>query len=316
MSPSPTRTNTLQTVHTQYNGGKDFYQGHYGSTNFENSGFMAQESNDFSLKLNKAQSAHHVTHQPMLQRAHSSSMGYNDPARIQAYPSNMIQPGINHMQDGANMSANPFVQSNPYAGSYERECYSPEIARGSYPEPINYNRYSNGMSPHEQWNNYSASPFQTQIYPPQTHPRQSAPEIKLKSDSTNSSTVGRKSISQVEDLDLKSLSNCDDVGANYDMSLSDLVENAIDLAKDQSGCRLLQKKICEGDTETVAAIYSAILPKFVELMNNPFGNYLCQKITDACGKDHIKDIITIIKSDIVSICCNAHGTRAIQRIIE
>jgi pumilio RNA-binding family len=66
----------------------------------------------------------------------------------------------------------------------------------------------------------------------------------------------------------------------------------------------------------VAAIYSAILPKFVELMNNPFGNYLCQKITDACGKDHIKDIINIIKSDIVSICCNAHGTRAIQRIIE
>jgi hypothetical protein len=121
MSPSPKRTNMLQTVQTQYNGGKDFYQGHYGSTNFENPGFMAQESNDFSLKLNKAQSAHPVTHQPMLQRAHSFSMGYNDTARIQAYPSNMIQPGINHMQDGANMSANPFVQSNPYAGSYERE---------------------------------------------------------------------------------------------------------------------------------------------------------------------------------------------------
>lgn len=317
MSPSPKRTNVLQTAQTMNNGGNNFYQGHYGNTNFENPGYMAQETNEFTLKLNKAQSAHHSVGHPMLQRAHSFSMGYNDPARIQAYPSSMIQPGINHIQDGANIVSNPFIQSSPYAGPYDRECYSPEVARGSYPEPVNYERYSNSMNPHEQWNTYSANSYQAQMYPQQMQQRQSAPETKIKtSESSNSSTVDRMSMSQVEDVDQKSQSTCDEVGANFDMSNSDLIENAIDLAKDQSGCRLLQKKIMEGDAETVASIYSTILPRFVELMNNPFGNYLCQKITDVCGKDHIKDIIEIIKADIVSICCNAHGTRAIQRIIE
>jgi pumilio RNA-binding family len=93
-------------------------------------------------------------------------------------------------------------------------------------------------------------------------------------------------------------------------------ESCLQLAKDQSGCRMLQKRLEEGDATEHANLYNLILPNFVELMNNPFGNYLCQKITEKCNKQQLKEMINIIATDAVTICCNSHGTRAIQKIVE
>lgn len=108
----------------------------------------------------------------------------------------------------------------------------------------------------------------------------------------------------------------DESSPTPEIPLSKLIESAPQMARDQSGCRLLQKKIEEGDPETITAIYNSILPNFVDLMNNPFGNYLCQKITDSCGKDQLKAVIKIIEKEVVDICRNSHGTRAVQKIVE
>jgi len=72
----------------------------------------------------------------------------------------------------------------------------------------------------------------------------------------------------------------------------------------------------EGSPEIISEIYEKIKSKFVELMNNPFGNYLCQKITEAADKTQLIGIIEAIREDIIEVSCNAHGTRAIQKIIE
>ena len=117
-------------------------------------------------------------------------------------------------------------------------------------------------------------------------------------------------------MEAKSLSNFEEGPNGYNVDSPELVEKAYDFAKDQAGCRLLQKKIMDGSQEAIDEIYEKILPKFVELMNNPFGNYLCQKITEAVDESKLKLIIEEIKQEVFSICCNAHGTRAIQKIIE
>ena len=51
-------------------------------------------------------------------------------------------------------------------------------------------------------------------------------------------------------------------------------------------------------------------------MKNSFGNYLCQKITEVVNRDQLIAIIEKIEDEIVDICKDKHGTRAIQKIIE
>lgn len=64
-------------------------------------------------------------------------------------------------------------------------------------------------------------------------------------------------------------------GSTVSQEEKKLYEQAFLMAKDQGGCRLLQKRIEERDKDTFDLIYANILPHFVDLMNDPFGNYLC-----------------------------------------
>ncbi len=49
---------------------------------------------------------------------------------------------------------------------------------------------------------------------------------------------------------------------------------------------------------------------------NPFGNYLCQKIAENCSTSQIEVIVEKIQKNILKICMNSYGTRAIQKIYE
>uniref|UniRef100_A0A803NE92 PUM-HD domain-containing protein n=1 Tax=Chenopodium quinoa TaxID=63459 RepID=A0A803NE92_CHEQI len=57
------------------------------------------------------------------------------------------------------------------------------------------------------------------------------------------------------------------------------------MAKDQHGCRFLQKKFDEGSFEDVQLIFNEIIDHVVELMMNSFGNYLIQKLLDVCNDE-------------------------------
>ncbi|GAB2286966.1 hypothetical protein Dimus_021354 [Dionaea muscipula] len=90
-------------------------------------------------------------------------------------------------------------------------------------------------------------------------------------------------------------------------------------AKDQYGCLFLQRKIAEGTTEDVSKIFDGVVDHIVDLLMDPFGNYLIQMLLEVCTDDQrilILAAITRKPGDLVRISCDTHGTRAIQKIIE
>ncbi|WOH08253.1 hypothetical protein DCAR_0727691 [Daucus carota subsp. sativus] len=91
------------------------------------------------------------------------------------------------------------------------------------------------------------------------------------------------------------------------------------MAKDQHGCRFLQRIFTEGNQEDVEKIFRETIVHIVELMTDPFGNYLVQKLLEVCDENQQMQIlhsITRKPGDLVRISCDMHGTRAVQKIIE
>jgi len=82
------------------------------------------------------------------------------------------------------------------------------------------------------------------------------------------------------------------------------------MAKDQHGCRFLQKMFDEGTPEDVQVIFNEIIDHVVELMVNPFGNYLMQKLLDVCNEEQRMQILLILTEEpgqLVRISLNTHG---------
>ena len=89
-----------------------------------------------------------------------------------------------------------------------------------------------------------------------------------------------------------------------------------ELCKDQHGCRFLQRKLEDGDADQIAFIFTETFPYIVELMTDPFGNYLCQKLFEHCNEDQRNVLIRTSAPCLASIAENQHGTRALQKMIE
>ena len=57
-------------------------------------------------------------------------------------------------------------------------------------------------------------------------------------------------------------------------SLHELLGHSLTLARDQGGCRFLQKVILEKDPEAVKIVFECTIRSFFDLMMDPFGNYM------------------------------------------
>ncbi|KAG9116803.1 hypothetical protein FRC07_007447, partial [Ceratobasidium sp. 392] len=88
------------------------------------------------------------------------------------------------------------------------------------------------------------------------------------------------------------------------------------LCKDQHGCRYLQKKLEEGVPEHRDIIFHKTFSLFAELMTDPFGNYLCQKLLEYSTDEQRSMICKLVAHDSVGIPLNMHGTRAVQKMID
>ncbi|XP_064995791.1 uncharacterized protein LOC135631802 isoform X1 [Musa acuminata AAA Group] len=135
----------------------------------------------------------------------------------------------------------------------------------------------------------------------------------------------------VQSLDLDAPSNQgsspDNLSESHDVKSSglkyDSLNNAIGkihvLAKDQNGCRFLQQIFNEGNHEDVDILFLEIIDHVVEIMMDPFGNYLVQKLVEVCREEQITHIIHEISQGadkLLKISCNQHGTRVVQKILE
>ncbi|KAI9784088.1 MAG: hypothetical protein M1816_001060 [Peltula sp. TS41687] len=88
------------------------------------------------------------------------------------------------------------------------------------------------------------------------------------------------------------------------------------LCKDQHGCRFLQKKLEEGNAEHFQIIFAETSPYVQELMTDPFGNYLCQKLIEYANNDQRTALVNNALPQLPRIALNQHGTRALQKMID
>lgn len=96
-----------------------------------------------------------------------------------------------------------------------------------------------------------------------------------------------------------------------------LITNAYCFAMDQSGCRMLQKRLEQPEKEKFhARLLADTTGYFHELMMNNFGNYLCQKVIEMCSTAQLKTLLTSLFPFMPTVCLNNHGTRAVQAIID
>lgn len=88
------------------------------------------------------------------------------------------------------------------------------------------------------------------------------------------------------------------------------------LCKDQQGCRFLQRKLDERNDGDADLLFREVSSSFPELMIDPFGNYLCQKMLDYSNDLQKSEILNLVLPHLISICKNTHGTRAAQKLCE
>lgn len=87
------------------------------------------------------------------------------------------------------------------------------------------------------------------------------------------------------------------------------------VAKDQNGCRFLQRKFDEGGPAAIQAVLPEVLEHLIELMMDPFGNYLIQKLLDRCSEEQrlavsihvtfqqVKPIKAVVQGVMYELCC-------------
>ncbi|KAK2198231.1 bifunctional Pumilio RNA-binding repeat/Armadillo-like helical/Pumilio [Babesia duncani] len=99
-------------------------------------------------------------------------------------------------------------------------------------------------------------------------------------------------------------------------TIDEIRGNVTSIAKDQAGCRMLQRLLEFKDPILISTIVEEVLDNLFDLMTDPFGNYLCQKLMGVCNQEQIAKIISAVGPDFVKIGLNMHGTRAVQRLLE
>jgi len=76
-----------------------------------------------------------------------------------------------------------------------------------------------------------------------------------------------------------------------ELSDKDLLSNILIISKEQSGCRFLQQKIDDNPNFGNYELYPEIEENICELICDPFGNYLIQKMLDSLTTDKINNMM-------------------------
>ncbi|CAL0305797.1 unnamed protein product [Lupinus luteus] len=103
--------------------------------------------------------------------------------------------------------------------------------------------------------------------------------------------------------------------------LNNLRGRVVLLAKDQSGRRDLisiMKRLKVTSNET-SFIFLELLDHVAELMVDPFGNYVVQKLVEICTEEQRALIILkVIQHNLllIRICLNTYGTRSVEKLLE
>lgn len=97
--------------------------------------------------------------------------------------------------------------------------------------------------------------------------------------------------------------------SNY-LSLGDLRGKIVALAKDQHGCKFLQRSLGSVTKNEIDMLFLEVITHVAQLMVDPFGNYVVQKLVEVCSEEQRTQILLMITQnevELVSICIDMHG---------
>ncbi|RCV38677.1 hypothetical protein SETIT_8G161800v2 [Setaria italica] len=102
-----------------------------------------------------------------------------------------------------------------------------------------------------------------------------------------------------------------------ELTVDEVVGRICILAKDQNACHFLLKMLTEGTQEDADKVFYEIIDHIGELIVDPVANCLVQKILGINDRRMcIICEITKAPAELIKVCCNPHGTRVMQKVIE
>lgn len=106
-------------------------------------------------------------------------------------------------------------------------------------------------------------------------------------------------------------------GGHPNVNLANLKGNVYLLARQQEGCRMLQRYLeQENNAEAIDIIWREAIQHVGPLITDPFGHYLWLRLLDRITPTQRLELLKNLSSDMVGISLNVHGTRVVQKLLE
>ena len=102
---------------------------------------------------------------------------------------------------------------------------------------------------------------------------------------------------------------------HYSVNKETKKEKLREMARDQNGCRYLQKML-DSEPKMGNEVFDSLEKDLLTLSCGSFGNYLIQKLLSVIDISRINRFVDIILPFFVQISVSAHGTRVIQKLID
>jgi len=104
------------------------------------------------------------------------------------------------------------------------------------------------------------------------------------------------------------------LGAARPLPLGELRGNVYLLARQQEGCRMLQRYLEQENA--IDIIWREAISNVGPLITDPFGHYLWLRLLDRITTAQRLELLRSLSNDMVGISLNVHGTRVIQKLLE
>ncbi len=95
----------------------------------------------------------------------------------------------------------------------------------------------------------------------------------------------------------------------------EIISHAPSFIRDQTGCRLIQKKIDE-NSKISDGIFESLYYELMTISTDLFGNYVVQKLLDNINIEKLEKFINLISIKFNYIATSTYGTRVIQKLLE
>ena len=100
------------------------------------------------------------------------------------------------------------------------------------------------------------------------------------------------------------------------LSLQQIIEQLMPMARDQNGSRFIQMKLETSGLAERQVLFEAVTPHIGELMCDIFGNYVVQKFYEIGTEAQKRVLCGALRGCVVAMSKNAYGCRVVQKALE